>query len=288
MVMAQRAARLCARAAAGAAVAAPLVWTAKNELASCDPPRDRFGKLRSSYGASFVQLLNGAAKRQYGMGDHVFRTHDVADDADAKFYWILSGAVEVVKPSALEGEGEVSSSLKSGHFVGDLAFIPREKKRVRDVSAIEEAVIFEMRKDDFDAAMVDINPKLATRSGDTLEARLFAFVEMVSPSTRLRLKASEKLHRAHLTAGDAALYIVKEGSLRVTKKGGMLSSDESHVIEAGGGIHLEAMLKGSSRSIVVECATPKTTELAVVNTADFHTLLDRSQMAKNWFAGAQR
>jgi CRP-like cAMP-binding protein len=65
------------------------------------------------------------------MGDHVCRTHDVADDADAKFYWILSGAVEVVKPSALEGEGEVSSSLKSGDFVGDLAFIPREKQRVR-------------------------------------------------------------------------------------------------------------------------------------------------------------
>jgi hypothetical protein len=41
-----------------------------------------------------------------------------------------------------------------------------------------DAVIFEMRKDDFDAALADINPKLATRSGDTLEARLFAFVEM--------------------------------------------------------------------------------------------------------------
>ena len=62
---------------------------------------------------------------------YIFRTNDVCNDSDSLFYCILDGAVEVVKDSVLEGEGQVGSQLSSGAFFGDLAFLAKESRRVR-------------------------------------------------------------------------------------------------------------------------------------------------------------
>lgn len=240
-------------------------------------------RLQQEYGEPFVKLLNSSAQEVYSQGEHIFRTHEPCNDASAKLYWILDGAVEVTKESALEGEGAVCDVLKSGACFGDIALVAKEPRRVRNTHASRDSLITAIRKDDFEAAMIDINPMIGTKKGDTVDARVLAFAEMVSPTTQMRLWEGEAVFRQGDTCDDAALYIVKSGSLKMLKSEDGKEAVEVKQVEAGecvGYISLFLKDKSKGKSYTVLCDSPSA-ELAVIKGDDFHRLIDRSQMVAN-------
>lgn len=300
-------------------MASPLAWMVNDQSALCEPasiqqrpstlsrlktlfslsPTDAeptenvnaFGKLNKIYGSTFVKLLNNAVAQSYAEGEHIFRTNEDCSGDDAKFYWILDGAVEVKDQSAMEGEGAEGDRLSSGAFFGDLALIAKAPRRVRNIHATRDSIIMAIRKPDFDKALTDINSKLGTKKGDTKDARVLAFAEMVTPATTMRLKKGQAVFRQGETCDDINLYIVKRGSLKMLKSEGGKEPVEVKEVEEGECVgYVSLLLKDKSKGIsyTVVCDSPSGCELAVIKGEDFQRLMGRSQMVANYMRGLNR
>lgn len=117
-----------------------------------------------------------------------------------------------------------------------------------------------------------------------------AFAELVSPSTTMTLQKDETVFRQGDTCDDAALYIVKSGSLKMLKKEGNGNEIEVKEVEEGECVgYVSLFLKDTSagKSYTVAAGTPST-ELAVIKKADFLSLMERSQMFADYMQTLNR
>lgn len=134
--------------------------------------------------------------------------------------------------------------------------------------ATQRSVLFAIGRRAFEEALLEINPML--KWNDTLDGRVLAFIELVSPSKRVKLN-----HGETLSGPEPALYIVKTGSLKVAK---------GVEIKEGACFGAEALLSADpskAKALPVQAASPST-EVVVITAGDFHRLCARSQMVDKY------
>jgi len=223
--------------------------------------------------------LKRAEQRQLDEGEYLFHHGDKAES----LYVLLTGEVVVVSESIIEEEAEnVADTLLPGSIFGEIALLKKSQKRQRSLHASKDSTLLAIRKQDLETALLDVNPDLAKE--DTIEARVLAFIQMAAPTAPMSLGKGERVF-SQGESKEAALYIVKTGSLEISKSYGGETDVVGRVAEGEcfGYVSLMKEDQLAPKAFSVEC-TSDSCEILAVAGPHFHRLLDHSQVVTNFVA----
>ena len=234
---------------------------------------------RVMYG-SFVRLMGETVKQLLRPGEHVFKRGEPVNF----FYLLLSGEVEVV-----DAQGAVVSTLRAGEYFGENALLERRKQRNSSLRCKSTCEVLKLSADDFEAGLPEARAALGGSGGGGVgggggdrgdggtaaaEARLLAFIQMVSPKTTRVLAEGEPV----IVEGEAvepAFNILSRGKLRVSKGGAPLG--EVAQGECFGEMSLLVPEPAKTKQFTLTCAS-EACSVVTVSGADFRRLLEKSRV----------
>ena len=267
---------------------------------------------RVMYG-SFVRLMGETVKQLLRPGEHVFKrgepvrySHLVRVNPHPNphphpnpkpnpnqvryFYLLLSGEVEVV-----DAQGAVVSTLRAGEYFGENALLERRKQRNSSLrcKSTGPCEVLKLSADDFEAGLPEAHATAQLASGSpggsggggvvcppayggtaAAEARLLAFIQMVSPKTTRLLNEGEPVI-AEGEAVEPAFNILSRGKLRVSKGG--IPLGEVAQGECFGEMGLLVPEPGKKKQFTLTCASEQCSVVTVLG-ADFRRLLEKSRV----------
>ena len=206
------------------------------------------------------------------------------------FYLLLSGEVEVV-----DAQGAVVSTLRAGEYFGENALLERRKQRNSSLrcKSTGPCEVLKLSADDFEAGLPEAHATAQLASGSpggsggggvvcppayggtaAAEARLLAFIQMVSPKTTRLLNEGEPVI-AEGEAVEPAFNILSRGKLRVSKGGVPLG--EVAQGECFGEMGLLVPEPGKKKQFTLTCASEQCSVVTVLG-ADFRRLLEKSRV----------
>mmetsp|Transcript_35352 Transcript_35352/g.103797 ORF Transcript_35352/g.103797 Transcript_35352/m.103797 type:complete len:318 (+) Transcript_35352:67-1020(+) len=293
--MLRSATRLLPRAAAGVAVAAAWSASRSHDQALCQlevkgietcvnglPTTNPQG--RALYGDGFLHLIKGATKKQYEAGEYFFRKGDRAQ----LFFVILSGEASVID----EDTSTVVDVLGPGCIFGESALLNNRDDRVRTLSARTGCEVLTVPKEALYKELRLARPELPTFP--SREELVLAFIQMVVPSeakyTR-RVQFGEYIFRQG-NRGDPALYIVNAGDFEVLHQEPHLAEVKVSSLGRGecfGYVSLLSENPFNPKRFTVRCTSRLGKgEILSINGADFHRLLDHSQVVSSLMSELKR
>jgi len=228
---------------------------------------------RVMYG-SFVRLMGLTVKQLLRPGEHVFKRGEPV----RYFYLLLSGEVEVV-----DAQGAVVSTLRAGEYFGENALLERRKQRNSSLRCKSTCEVLKLSADDFEAGLPEARAAGGVGGADgaggadsaaAAEARLLAFIQMVSPKTTRALAEGEPVI-AEGEAVEAAFNILSLGKLRVSKGGVTLG--EVAQGECFGEMSLLVPEPAKTKQFTLTCAS-EACSVVTVSGADFRRLLEKSRV----------
>ena len=206
------------------------------------------------------------------------------------FYLLLSGEIEVV-----DAQGAVVSTLRAGEYFGENALLERRKQRNSSLrcKSTGPCEVLKLSADDFEAGLPEAHATAQLASGSpggsggggvvcppayggtaAAEARLLAFIQMVSPKTTRLLNEGEPVI-AEGEAVEPAFNILSRGKLRVSKGG--VSLGEVAQGECFGEMGLLVPEPGKKKQFTLTCASEQCSVVTVLG-ADFRRLLEKSRV----------